>query len=342
MTAPRTSASDVMRRALLKISPSTVLEAVDSLDLRAANRISAVVGVPLRTLQQRRDVADFAAKAPIAAVRALTEILAAGPLDDVVRELAEHADNPTFDQLSDAIDRLSAQGVGVDSIVAVLSFAVGEEFAAAPHCRRLLEERPPLELPTLPASAPAGTLASPKEVDPQIRAQRQARREAQRQQRQRKSPPTRPSRPGKSAPSAVVRAKPVATGESPAPLPAPSPLGRRPLMLTPSESARFSTENPLVAAVVLIEVPFDSLDPDYAELRSKERPALVVAASESGVLVRPIYSNTFTNRTLFSPWRRLLLDHVCYISDDRVALDLPTPRPEELGRLSDEEWNALS
>ena len=84
-----------------------------------------------------------------------------------------------------------------------------------------------------------------------------------------------------------------------------------------------------------------AVDPEVAELHAKQRPALVVAASESAVLVRPIYSNPFSNRTLFHAWRRLHLDHVCYISDERVALEVPEARLEELGRLSDEEWNSL-
>lgn len=341
MSSPHASASDVVRRGLLKISPLTVLKSVDSLDLRASNQISAVVGVPLRTLQQRRDVSGFAVSAPIAAVRALVEILAAGALDDVVRELGEHAENPSFEQLSEAIDRLSAEGVSDDDLVAMLCFAVGEQFAAAPHCRRLLDERPNFALPPLPVVVTSTTLAAPREVDPEIRAQRRARREAQRQQKLKKSGPgPRPPRPAKSK----------TRDDAPRDTPAPSsrlsadvtaPAHRRRLTLTPVESARFSAEHPLSGTVVLIEVPFDAVDPEVAELHAKQRPALVVAASESAVLVRPIYSNPFSNRTLFHAWRRLHLDHVSYISDERVALEVPEARLEELGRLSDEEWNSL-
>jgi len=37
-------------------------------------------------------------------------------------------------------------------------------------------------------------------------------------------------------------------------------------------------------------VPFDATDPSAPEQKSKERPALVVAASADSLLVRPIYS----------------------------------------------------
>jgi hypothetical protein len=114
------------------------------------------------------------------------------------------------------------------------------------------------------------------------------------------------------------------------------------VVLTPGESERFSTEHPFVATVVLAEVPFDAVDPVTPEQRTKARPALVVAASDTAILVRGIYSNPATTRVLFQPWRRLGLDHVSYIDDDRTPLTLSSlDELERLGRLSDEEWNAL-
>jgi hypothetical protein len=70
---------------------------------------------------------------------------------------------------------------------------------------------------------------------------------------------------------------------------------------------------------------------------------LVVAAGESGVLVRGIYSNASTTRSLFAPWRRLEFDHISYIDDARTALTLASlDELERLGRLSDDEWNAVN
>ena len=113
--APATGpGAEISRRALLKISESTILSAVDGLDLRGHAKISAVVGIPLRNLQQRRDVAAFAAAAPIAAVTALLELLAMAPLERVIAALGEHADAPNFEQLSAAIDAISASGATLD------------------------------------------------------------------------------------------------------------------------------------------------------------------------------------------------------------------------------------
>ena len=96
------NAAEVSRRAILKISESTILTTVDGLDLRGHAKISAVVGIPLRNLQQRRDVTTFAVSAPIAAVAALLELLAMSPLEKVIVALGDHADTPNFEQLRDA------------------------------------------------------------------------------------------------------------------------------------------------------------------------------------------------------------------------------------------------
>lgn len=338
MTPSPSSPVHYVRRGLLKISDATVLEAVDSLDLRGNAKISAVVGMPLRSLQQRRDVTAFAIGAPIAAVKGLLELLAMEPLEKVVTALGDHADSPSYEQLSTAVDQLIADGATDDEIVALLTFAIGEEFPAAPHCRQLLDERPQFELPELPEIAPSSALLAPKQIDPEVREQRKARREEEKRRR-RNSAPVHPARPVR-----VKSDKKVAPVE-PAPVPVePVPsIERRRLLLTPAESERFSTEHPFVATVVLAEVPFDAVDPVIPEQRAKLRPALVVAAGESGALVRGIYSNTSTTRSLFQPWRRLGFDHISYIDDARTALSLSSlDELERLGRLSDDEWNAVN
>jgi len=338
VTSTSHEANEYVRRGLLKIDETTVLAAVDSLNLRGASKVSAVVGLPLRTLQQRRDVAAFCAGAPIAAVRALLELLAVTPLERIIAALGDHADTPTYEQMVAAVDHLVADGATVDEIVAVLAFAIGEEFPAAPHCRRVLDERLEFELPELPDVASTGSLLDMKEIDPEVRNQRRARREAERVSRQqrKKSVPSRPPRPAK------VKAVTAKLDQSPAPKPA-EPVagsGRRQLTLTPSEAGAFATAHPLVGAVVLVEIPFDSVDPATPELHSKERPALVVGVSANELLVRGIYSNPSPARLLFTPWRRLGLDHVSFVDSARNAI-ARTDVIEfgSLGRLSDDEWN---
>src|SRR5580692_8432999 len=195
------NAAEISRRALLKISESTILTTVDGLDLRGHAKISAVVGIPLRNLQQRRDVTAFAVSAPIAAVSALLELLAMAPLEKVIVALGDHADTPNFEQLRDAIDAVVRDGASSDDVVTVLAFAIAEEFPAAPHCRQLMDEHPEWALPELPVVEVTSTNFTPKETDPAIKEQRRRRRE---EEKKRKRGPTsqRPARP--------VRAKPVA------------------------------------------------------------------------------------------------------------------------------------
>ncbi len=336
MTSNSPSSTEYLRRGLLKIAPETILAAVDALNLKGNSRVSAVVGMPLRGLQQRRDVAAFAIAAPPAAVRAVLELLAMAPLEQVIAELGDHADSPTHEQLEGAIDALLAREVTTDEIVALLTFAISEEFPAAPHCRRLLDERAGWALPPLPEFNVSPTLMSPKVVDPEIRAQRQARREEEKRRKKGGSAPR--SMPKTRTP----RALPSTTSE-PLPVSTIEPglvTDRRRVMLTPVEEARFSGSHPLVGTVVIVELPFDNGTIDEELRRAKERPALVIAASDQELLVRGIYSNPWSTRVVFQPWRRLNLEHLSYIDHDRSPVSVPESL-NRLGQLTNEEWNAL-
>jgi hypothetical protein len=339
MTEPSSSANGVMRATLLKIDPATVLEKVDTLDLRAHARVSAVIGVPLRQLQQRRDVTAFATTAPVAAIRATLELLAITPLETVIGLLGDHAESPTYEQLAAAIDAFVAGGATTDDAVALLAYAIGESFPAAAHCRRLLEERAEFALSPLPEVIAPSVLAAPREVSAELREQRRARRE---EEKRRKKPgsPSRPPRPAKTKRASPPREEASSTSTE---VIAPLPVERRRLVLTPLESTRFDLDHPLVGTVVLADVPYDAVDPNQPETRSKERPALVVAASRDEALVRPIYSNQSPSRSVFQPWRRIGLDHASFIDDARVSVSLATTEFQRpLAQLTVEEWNAIS
>jgi hypothetical protein len=333
------NASTIVRRAFLKIDPAMTLRAVDTLDLRARAKVSAVVGVPLRQLQQRRDVGAFATTAPLAALKSLLDVLALAPLERIVAYLGDHAESPTYDQLARAVDQLIGSGSSFDDAVAALAYAIGESFPAAPSCRRLLEERAELALPALPEVIAPTILASPREVNPEIREQRRARRDEEKRRRKTNSPPRalRVSKPKSGAPprpDVSVRA----LGESPS----PTNVERRRAPLTPLELSRFDADHPLVGAVLELDVSFEGHDPAQPEATSKDRPVLVVASSSEALLVRPIYSSPSTARTIFQPWRRVGLDHVSFIDGARVVVPyVPGATLRHLGHLTAREWNAL-
>ncbi len=133
------SPHDVMRRALAKMDDDMIMRVVDALQLQGA-KLSAVVAVPLRSLQKKRDVNAFAAGAPIDAVSVLLELLAMDPLEKVITALGDHAESPSYEQLTLAITSLRGETLNDDEVIAVLAFAIGNEFPAAPHCRQILGE----------------------------------------------------------------------------------------------------------------------------------------------------------------------------------------------------------
>lgn len=324
------------RRALASLTSSWVLETVDALDLRPSGKLAPVVAMPLRDLQRTRDVAAFAARAPWAAVRGLVELLTMDPLEAVVARLGDTADDPSEAELREALASLATEGMTRDERLLVLTFAVLEGFAAAPHCARLLESDPEFALVELPDVVPLGAAPlAPRVVDEAVRERRRERRAAQRSRRA--APPPRPTH-AKTRP-------PVPDPPSPSSSPTARErhdVTRRALRLTPLEASRFDPAHPLAGAVVVVEVPFDGVDPDAPEATAKARPALVVAAASDALLVRALYSRAAPTRQPFVPWRRVGLDHPSFIEDARVAIALIEPAPTPLGRLSDEEWNALS
>jgi hypothetical protein len=330
------TANDVMRRALLRVDDNRVLTALDRLNFKATHKVSAVVGMPLRSLQQKRDVSTFATGAPITAVRAMLELLALEPLEKIVDLLGDHADSPTLEQLSEAVDRALDDGLSDDDVVAVLAFAVGEEFPAAAQCRQLLEERPGFALPALPETHSSASLLVPKEVDDEVREQRRRRRAEEKRKKSQST--SRAARPVKVKRADKASPKDVS---SPSEAPAVVEIARRRFMFTPGELETYDPAHPLVGTVVLADVPFDAVDPLVPEQRSKIRPVLVVAASTRSLLVLGIYSNPSPSRILFQPWRRLGLAHVSYVATERVSVPATLDTLDKVGRLSDEEWNSL-
>lgn len=333
VTPPADSLSGptLWRRGLARLPGEALLERVDGLDLRPGARISPAVALPLRSLRERRDVPEFVSHAPAPAVRALLESLVAPDLERIVELLGEHADRPSFDQLAAAVDAMAAEGVSDNRRAALLAFAIAEQFAAAPHCRRLLRESPELALPSVEvASGAPVAMAPPREVDPEVRERRRQRRAA----RQASSAPARPSRPSRTR-------RPDAEGDVGSPGVTLAPPHWRRTPLTPAEARLVSDRHALVGAVVTADVPFDAIDPSRPDEHEKHRPALVVAGSTSHLLVRALYTKSRPGRIPFGPWRRIGLDHPSFVSDDRVLLDTEGREVVEIDRLSAAEWNAL-
>ena len=330
---------ELIRRSFIKFGSEVVLDVVDQLDLRSSSQLKAVVGIPLRNLQQKRDTINFATTAPVPALTGMLEVMAHETLDRVVDVLGDNAELPTKEQLSEALATVQGEGVDDNQVVALLAFAIANEFPASPHCVALLEERSAWALPPLPEVVKSGTLLKAKASNDEVKAQRQARREAERAKKKAAQTPVvhskkkvaAPKRPQVSAPSALSAHVSTAALE----------VDRRRYIFTPLESATFDTEHPLVGTIIHTEVPFSAVDPTQPEVSAKERFALVLGVGESELLIRGIYSKETPSRQLFGAWRRLGLDHVSYIDQNRLIISSVSGSFTKVGPLTDEEWNAL-
>jgi hypothetical protein len=337
MSALTASPHDLMRRCVAAMDESHVLEIIDSMNLTGV-KLPAVVAVPLRNLQKKRDVSTFAAGSPIDAISSLLELLSMDPLEKIIELLGDHAENPNYEQLKASVDELRTLGGTRNDLLAVLGFAAGQEFPAAPACRQILDEEADLDLPELTITVGTTSLLSLKEQDAAVLEQRKARRE---EEKARKKAQAEKAKAGK-----VKHEKKAKAAPAPAPVTTPAPVApvlavtRRSVMLTPAELAQFDPAHALAGWVVFTEVPFDAVDPMAPELQSKHRPAVVLAAGDAGLLVRGIYSHDAPSRTLFQPWRRASLDHISYVDDRRIEVSAEAD-VTKLVKLTDEEWNAL-
>jgi hypothetical protein len=332
---PPVDGAALLRRALLKFDATRVLGVVDSLNLQPSARVAVVVG-PLRSLKKSRDVSLFVRSAPIAAVRYVIELLSSECLERVVALLGEHSENPSFEELSAAVDELPHDEFDSATLAAMLATAAASGVPATSHCVRLLEEREALHLPDV-TFTPSEGLLQPKTVDPLVRAQRRQRREAQKKARSGATSQL----PSRKKAAAVVMSRPVSLPE-PAGVQHVTESTRRLTLLTPRERADFSPDHALAGFVIEVEIAYGDgvVDDDWTD--AKRRPALVIAGGESAILVRPVYSKETPHRTLLSGWNRLGLLHPSYVDQAHVVVPLLlTDSFRRFGRLTDEEWNAL-
>lgn len=349
---PTTDASTLVRRAIVTYGASELLTLVDSLNLQPSARVDVVILAPLRNLHRGRNVNAFASNAPMLAVRFLAELISADALNRVVELLGDNSDEPSLEQLTAAVDALLAEEFAPSVVATMLALAAANAVPAAPHCVTLLERREEFSLVPLELVAAASPLAPAHSVDPKIREQRAKRRDEQKlaRQRQNSRPPSRPAKT-KSAPPRPVTPSPVVRYEVDSEniivppntsVPATPVIERRRIILTPLEETRFNTEHPLSGTVIALDVPFDAPNTDELSVSGKLRPVLVVAGAAEELLVLPIFSNDAPDRVPFLSWKQIGLDHASFLGLDRVSVELePSTAIRRIGRLNDQEWNAL-
>ena len=347
------SAREAMLLAALdRVDPRSLR---DSLQIVSDPRfpISKPIANALAALRKHRDPKSVLGRAQYRAALPYAAAVYAEPcLAAVIEALGDAADDPTREQLLEAIDSVGDTYDDVTVTVMLASVADGD-MAASDLCFTLLdtEERFGLtgwhsfERTVTPgepsrASEPGGT------TEEQRRARR-ARKQRESEERRRKAESA--ARAAEQVRQArkkerTAADRPPVPSEAEAPAPILPSLGRRRAVLTPLEEEEFDRTDPWAAGVVLAWVPFDADEPDHPGLDGKVRPCVVIAGSDTHVLVRPGYSaGGVKSRDWKSHpvrhWRRSGFDEPTWL--DVVAVRVPRPEDGPTGYLEPDDWNSL-
>jgi len=264
----------------------------------------------------------------------------------LVAALGASAAHPTLDELRSAV--CSAQSsVAESEIIAALAAVMWIDAPAAPHALVILSEDFALEPLSRSAAAPNAKPALTPTPRPQSNPTRAAAKAAKR-----KAVAEANAKAAEIAEAATVkrrtgkadRAESVVEPET-----APTFAGRgtrpavdrRPAKLTPKEAETFTTSDPLVGAIVEVDVRYHFHDPAEPDVRSKFRPAVIVAVSADRFLVRGIYSRPKEWTAEFTGWHKFGLNrercNVAMVNEESMSRVIDRTR----GRLSDEAWNQL-
>lgn len=327
-------------------------------------RPSKVVANALNALRKHRDPAGVVANAQYrAALPYVAAAIADECLSQTIEALGEHSDDPSKDELLDALGQVSGKFSDVTIGVMLASVADGD-MPASDLCFDILsaDERYGLtdwsghgapDAATLAAkTAPSDQTASgptpeqrearrlKKQKDAEDRRKRGEAKEraAEQVRRARKKERSAPALAGPSEPPAGG----AAAGGAPA---GGAPRLTRRAALTPLQEEEFDRDDPWVGGVVFAWVPFDSTDPAGPDVDGKSRRCVVVAGSPTHLLVRPGYSeggmkSRDWKSVALRRWRQAGFDQPTWV--DIESLRVPRdPGSPPVGWLSPEDWNAL-
>lgn len=366
----------LLRAALARVDRTQLTGALSG--SMAQPQAAVAVRNAFNALRRHRDPASvldrpqYRPALPLVAAAVSEECLAA-----CVERLGDHADDPTREQLEEALD-----AIGPDfppSTVAVMLASVADShMPASDLCLEILttddrfgltgEADGPADEVTAAAadededggdsalaeeSSPITTAGSPEGLDDdgadgsERREERRLRRRRDAEARRKRSDAARRSaeqarrarRRRPEAPSHQARAAPVAAA-----LASSAPRLRRRAVLTPAEERDFDRDDPWSGAVVFAWIPFGGAE-EGAEPDGKSRRCVVVAGSADYLLVRPGYSEGGSKSRDWKAvelrgWRRAGFDQPTWIDFEAVRVERD-PEVTPVGWLSAEDWNAL-
>ena len=263
-------------------------------------------------------------------------VVADGMTDEVLEStraiLGDAADDPTMEQLRDAVDKV-VELFDVATVRVMLAVVAVADAEASDKCDELLATDERFAIPEEDGDrsdhADAGK-AGPSE---DVLARRKERKEAEKQRKARerekaKAPDRHKRRPSDSP-------KPALGDDQPPPAP-PVAARRSPTNLPDG----FDLNDPLVGTVVIGDVPFED------GVGIKRRPCVVIATSHDKLLVRAGYSAGGVQSRRWQSyelrdWQAAGLDKPSWIEAGIRIVNRFTAGDPLGGRLSDHDWNAL-
>jgi hypothetical protein len=306
----------------------------------------------LNALRKHRDPAEVVTRSQY---RAAVPYVAAAVADDclarTIELLGDHSDDPSREQLLEALDQVRAS-FSDTTIAVMLATVADDDMPASALCFEILSGDPRFGL-TEVSGAPVSdepsrpTAAARPAVSPEQREARRQKKQRDAEERRRRMEATRKAgeqvrRERKKERTASPDGGPATAGS---PASGVAPRVNRRAILTPLQEEEFDRLDPLAGAVVFAWVPFDPAAPDGSGLDGKSRRCVVVAGSSSHLLVRPGYSEGGTKSRDWKAvplrhWRRAGFDRPTWI--DVETLRIPRdPEQRPVGRLAPEDWNAL-
>jgi hypothetical protein len=271
------------------------------------------------------------------ALQPVAEVLTHDCLEATRQALGEAADEPTLEQLRDAVaavrTRFAAATVGL-----MLAATAATDAPAADFCDQLLDEDEELGLRGIedPGGPPGdpGAPARPPSGPPKRRPTRSTPQKQSQASH-------KPWKTGKDA------ARSEGAGSTAAPSAATTKgkvgVSRRSASLPARYSNTFDPADPLSGTVVIADVQFASDDPSDRPVGAKLRPCVVVAGSPTSLLVRAGYTGRFHaeswRSTALTHWRQAGLEKPTHIEADLKEVE--RAGTEVIGRLTEEDWNSL-
>jgi hypothetical protein len=344
----------LVRAAVARVTNRELQAALDR-SLDPSVPIPKPMGNALKALRKHRDPSSVVDRPQYrATVPYVAALIADDSLSATIEALGDHSDDPTREQLLDALEEV--RGSYPDETLAVMLASVADgDMPASDLCFEVAttDERFGLtswsEFGSVTETAPAKPVPASTTTAEQREARRQ-KKQKEAEERRKRMEASRKA--GEQLRRARKKVRAGGAGDPAGPLiPARAttasvaPHLTRRALLSPAEEEEFDRDDPWTAGVVFAWIPFDSIDPEQPDVDGKSRRCVVVAGSTSHLLVRPGYSEGGLKSR---DWKSVPLGHWRAAGFDQPTwIDIESYRiPRDgvaapVGWLAPDDWNSL-